>query len=148
MRVVIQRVEKANVLIDFDERKSIDNGLVVFLGITENDTEDDIKYLVKKIENIRIFDENDKMNLSVKDINGDIMIISQFTLYANTKNGNRPSFEKSLKYNLAKDIYDKFVDEIKKSNINIVTGKFGSDMKVSLINDGPVTIIIDSKGEI
>ena len=87
MRVVIQRVEKANVLIDYNERKSIDNGLVVFLGIKENDTDDDIKYLVKKIENIRIFDENDKMNLSIKDIKGDIMVISQFTLYANTKNG-------------------------------------------------------------
>lgn len=148
MRVVIQRVEKANVLIDNIEKKSISSGLVVFLGITENDKEEDIKYLVKKIENIRIFEENDKMNLSIKDIDGDIMIISQFTLYANTKNGNRPSFEKALKYDLAKNLYDKFVDEIKKSNINIVTGKFGSDMKVSLINDGPVTIIIDSKGEI
>ncbi len=145
MKVVIQRSLESGVLIDNKEKRSIDKGLVVLLGITNGDTIDDINYLVKKIINLRIFeDNNNKMNYSVKDINGSILLISQFTLYANTKDGNRPSFTDSMKFEEAKEMYNVFVDVIKKE-IDVVTGEFGSDMKVSITNDGPVTIIIDSK---
>ena len=148
MRVVIERTTKSSVLIDNKEKREIDKGLVVLLGIENSDTDEDINYLVKKIVNLRIFeDENNKMNYSVKDINGEILLISQFTLYANTSRGNRPSFDNSMKFNDAKELYDKFVSEIKKE-IKVKTGEFGSDMKVNTINDGPVTIIIDSKGEL
>lgn len=146
MKVVIQRCKSASVLINNKERRNIDNGLVIFLGITNDDNVDDINYLINKIVNLRIFeDENNKMNYSVQNINGSILLISQFTLYANTKKGNRPSFENSLKYDEALELYNLFIKEFKKTNVNIKTGEFGTDMKVSLINDGPVTIIIDSK---
>lgn len=146
MRVVIQRVTDASVLIDNKEEKTIDDGLVVLVGFTHNDTYDDIKYITKKIINLRIFeDDNNKMMYSVKDINGMILLISQFTLYADTKDGNRPSFKDALSYDLAKKLYDNFVNMMKETNLKIETGNFGSDMKVSLTNNGPVTIIIDSK---
>ena len=145
MRLVIQRVEKASVSYE-DRINSIDKGLVVLLGMTQGDNIDDINYLVRKLINLRIFnDEFGKMNYSVKDINGSILLVSQFTLYADTKDGNRPAFIKALGYEESEMLYNVFVEELGKTNINYKTGKFGADMKVSLINDGPVTIIIDSK---
>lgn len=149
MRTVIQRCTNANIIIDDKEEKNIDQGFVIYLGLTHNDTLEDINYIIKKIVNLRVFeDENEKMNLSIRDINGSVMIVSQFTLYANTKKGNRPSFERSMKFEEAKELYDRFIEEFKKENINYVTGNFGSYMKVSYTNDGPVTIIIDSKEDL
>lgn len=146
MRVVLQRCLNASVTIDNNESRSINNGLVIFLGVSNNDTDEDIDYLVKKITNLRIFeDNNNKMNYSIQDIKGSLLIISQFTLYADTKKGNRPSFTNSMSYDDAKEYYYRFIEKIKETNIDYKTGEFGSDMKVNLINDGPVTIIIDSK---
>ena len=145
MKVVVQRVLESSVLIDNIEKEEIKQGLMVLLGITYNDTEDDIKYLVNKIINLIIFKKDNKMDLSVKDINGDILLIPQFTLYANTKKGNRPSFENAMKPDVANLLFEKFKGELLNTNINSKFGKFGSHMQVSLINDGPVTIIIDSK---
>lgn len=145
MRVVVQRSKEASVSFN-DTINSIDKGLVVLLGMTNNDTIDDIKYLVKKIVNLRIFEDSDnKMNYSVKDINGSILLVSQFTLYASCKDGNRPSFTNALNYEESNKLYELFKTELKETGINFKTGEFGADMKVSLINDGPVTIIIDSK---
>ena len=146
MKVIIQRVIKASVLIDSKEERRIEKGMVILLGISKNDTTKDIDYLIRKIPKLRIFsDDNDKMNLSINDINGEILLISQFTLYANVKDGNRPSFEENMKYESAKELYNDFIYKLKNTNIKFKTGEFGSDMKVSLINDGPVTIIIDTK---
>lgn len=145
MRVVLQRVEKAQVVFD-KTKNNIDKGLMVLLGITNDDTEKDIDYLIKKISSLRIFeDENNKMNYSVQDINGSILLVSNFTLYADTKKGNRPSFTKSMSFEDAKKMYELFITKFKETNIPIKTGEFGADMKISLVNDGPVTIIIDSK---
>lgn len=145
MRVVIQRSKEASVSFN-DKVNKIDKGLVVLLGMTNNDTIEDIKYLVKKIVNLRIFEDSDnKMNYSVNDINGSILLISQFTLYASCKDGNRPSFTNALNYEESEKLYELFKEELNKTNIPFKTGEFGEDMKVSLINDGPVTIIIDSK---
>ncbi|MBO5530676.1 MAG: D-tyrosyl-tRNA(Tyr) deacylase [Bacilli bacterium] len=145
MRVVLQRVDNASV--EFDNTKnSIDKGLLVLLGVTNDDTENDIDYLIKKISNLRIFeDEDNKMNYSVQDIKGSILLVSNFTLYANTKKGNRPSFTNSMSYEDAKKMYELFIEKFKETNIPIKTGEFGADMKITLTNDGPVTIIIDSK---
>lgn len=145
MKVVIQRVLKSSVLIDNEYEEKINEGLMILLGITYNDNMDDINYLINKIVNLRIFEENDKMNLSVKDINGQILLIPQFTLYANTKKGNRPSFENAMKPDEASKLFDKFKEEILKTNVVTKFGKFGSHMEVSLVNNGPVTIIMDSK---
>ena len=145
MRLVIQRVSRASVEIDEKEVRKINKGFVVLLGICKSDTEEDMNYLINKLIKLRIFEENDKMNLSLDDVDGEILLISQFTLYANTKNGNRPSFEESMNYKDANILYDKFVKNLKEKYNKIKTGGFGSHMKVSLINDGPVTIIIDSK---
>lgn len=145
MRVVIQRCKEASVSFD-DKVNSIDQGLVILLGMTNGDTIEDINYLIKKITNLRIFEDSDnKMNYSVKDINGSILLISQFTLYASTKDGNRPSFTNALNYEESNKLYELFKVELEKTGIPFKTGEFGADMKVSLINDGPVTIIIDSK---
>jgi len=145
MRLVIQRCKEASVSYD-NVTNSIDKGLVVLLGMTNGDSIEDINYLVKKLVNLRIFEDSDnKMNYSVKDINGSILLVSQFTLYASTKDGNRPSFTNALNYNDSEELYESFKKELSKTDINYKTGSFGSDMKVSLINDGPVTIIIDSK---
>jgi D-tyrosyl-tRNA(Tyr) deacylase len=146
MRVVIQRVSSASVVADGMLRGSIQAGLLILLGITHNDTPSDVDKLVKKISALRIFsDEQGKMNLSVKDIHGDILVVSQFTLYASTKKGNRPSFTASAPPPIAIPLYEYFLqkmgDEIGKP---IQAGIFGADMKVSLLNDGPVTIIIDT----
>ena len=145
MRVVIQRSKEASVSYD-DVTNSIDKGLVILLGMTHGDTLEDINYLVKKISNLRIFEDSDnKMNLSIKDINGSILLVSQFTLYASCKDGNRPSFTDSMNYNDALSLYNLFIEKLKKTNIPFKTGEFGEDMKVNLENDGPVTIIIDTK---
>lgn len=147
MRVVIQRVSEASVTINREVKCSIGNGLVILFGIEENDSHEDIEWLCGKIIRLRIFgDENGAMNLSVKDIDGEIIVVSQFTLHASTKKGNRPSFIKAAKPNFAIPMYNKFVSQLEQGlGKKVHTGEFGADMKVELINDGPVTICIDSK---
>lgn len=146
MRVVVQRVKHASVTINGTVNGKINNGFLVLLGIQSTDSEQDVDYLVKKVANLRIFsDENDKMNLSLKDVNGELLIVSQFTLYANCKEGNRPSFVEAAKPDIAIPLYEYFVSECKKIIPVVETGIFGADMKVDLLNDGPVTIIMDSK---
>lgn len=145
MKVVIQRSKYSNVIIDNKIYNEIKGGLVIFSCFTIGDTMDDINYIVKKIINLRIFDdEHGIMNKSILDIKGNILSISQFTLYADTRKGNRPSYYKALNGMEAIKLYDIFNDELNKY-IKTVTGQFGADMKVSIQNDGPVTIIIDSK---
>ncbi|HMV13880.1 MAG TPA: D-aminoacyl-tRNA deacylase [Chitinophagales bacterium] len=147
MRVVIQRVANASVSIEGIEKGKINTGLLIFLGIEEQDDAADIAYLVKKIIPLRIFsDEAEKMNLSIQDIHGDILLISQFTLHASTKKGNRPSFIRAAKPASAIPLYEQFIKEMElQLGKKICTGIFGADMKITLLNDGPVTIIIDSK---
>ncbi|KFF20203.1 D-aminoacyl-tRNA deacylase [Flavobacterium hydatis] len=147
MRVVIQRVSSASVVVDGDKVADIQKGLLVFVGIEDADTQEDIDWLTGKITKIRIFsDENDVMNCSVQDINGEIIAVSQFTLHAGTKKGNRPSYIKASKPDVAIPLYESFVTTLEKEFGNkIQTGIFGADMKISLLNDGPVTIIMDSK---
>lgn len=146
MRVVIQRVKNASVEIDNKVNGKINTGFLVLLGIASTDTKQDVDYLVKKVVNLRVFsDENDKMNLALKDINGELLVISQFTLYGNCKDGNRPSFIEAARPDVAIPLYEYFVEECKKQITVVETGVFGADMKVSLLNDGPVTIIIESK---
>ena len=145
MRVVVQRVKHASVTINGTVNGKINNGFLVLLGVQSTDSEQDVDYLVKKVTNLRIFsDENDKMNLSLKDVNGELLIVSQFTLYANCKEGNRPSFVEAAKPDIAIPLYEYFVSECKKIIPVVETGIFGADMKVDLLNDGPVTIIMDS----
>lgn len=147
MRAVIQRVSKAAVTINNNLNGSINLGLLVLLALEENDTHADIEWLSKKIAQLRIFSDADgKMNLSVKEIDGDILLISQFTLFASTKKGNRPGFTRSAKPETAIPLYEKFIGELEiLLEKKVQTGIFGADMKVELLNDGPVTIIIDSK---
>lgn len=146
MRVVIQRVKNASVEIDGNVNGKINTGFLVLLGIASTDAKQDVDYLVKKVVNLRVFsDENDKMNLSLKDVNGELLVISQFTLYGNCREGNRPSFIEAARPDVAVPLYEYFVEECKKQISVIKTGVFGADMKVSLLNDGPVTIIIESK---
>lgn len=149
MRVVIQRVSEAAVKIDGTIVGEISKGLVVLLGIAQEDTEQDALYLIQKLINLRIFSDADgKMNLSVQDCGGELLVVSQFTLYADTKKGNRPSYIRAARPEHAIPLYEFFLQELQKQFQGpIQTGKFGADMKVSLINDGPVTIIIDSRGE-
>lgn len=146
MRIVVQRVIESSVKVDNKIVGKINNGFLVLLGIKTTDTKEDADYLVRKLINLRVFsDENDKMNLALKDVNGELLIISQFTLYGDCKkSGNRPSFTDSAKPDIAIPLYEYFVEECKKQISTVQTGIFGADMKVSLINDGPVTIIIDS----
>ena len=147
MKTVIQRVSSASVIISEKIVAQIDNGLLVLVGIEDADSQEDIHWLSQKIVNLRIFgDENDVMNLSVKDIQGDIIVVSQFTLHANTKKGNRPSYIKASKPEIAIPLYENFVQQMElELGKKIQTGKFGADMKVALVNEGPITIIIDSK---
>jgi D-tyrosyl-tRNA(Tyr) deacylase len=147
MRAVIQRVSKASVSIDASIYSQINNGLLVFLGIEDADTAEDIEWLSNKIINLRIFnDENGVMNVSVKDSNGDILVVSQFTLHASTRKGNRPSYIKASKPEFAIPIYEQLVQQLSAElGKTIRTGIFGADMKVELLNDGPVTIVIDTK---
>lgn len=147
MKIVIQRVSEASVVINNSEVASIKRGLLILLGIVNEDTQEDINWLCNKIVNLRIFpDENGVMNTSLKATDGDVILVSQFTLHASTKKGNRPSYIKAAKPDVAIPLYEKFKETLQKNlQKPIQTGVFGADMKVNLINDGPVTIIIDSK---
>jgi len=149
MKAVIQRVSQASVTINNEKVANIGLGLLILVGIEDADAQDDIDWLTSKIVQLRIFnDENEVMNKSVQDVKGDIIVVSQFTLHASTKKGNRPSYLKASKPNVAIPLYEAFVTSIEKSiGKKIQTGQFGADMKVNLINDGPVTIIIDTKNK-
>jgi D-tyrosyl-tRNA(Tyr) deacylase len=147
MRVVIQRVSKASVSISGKLKSSIGNGLLILLGIEDADTEDDINWLCTKIANLRIFpDENEVMNLSLQDVDGELMVVSQFTLHASTRKGNRPSYIRASKPEIAIPMYESFIKKLSTATArNVATGEFGAMMDIELINSGPVTIIIDSK---
>lgn len=147
MRTVIQRVSSASVTIEGVEKSAIGWGLLILLGIEHDDNEEDIQWLCKKIAALRIFsDEAGLMNLSVQDIKGSMIVVSQFTLFASTKKGNRPSFIRSAKPDYAIPLYEQFVETLRReSGLPVLTGEFGADMKVALLNDGPVTILMDSK---
>ena len=149
MKVVIQRVSKASVTIDGEQVASISTGLLILLGIVNEDTLEDIKWLTNKIVNLRVFgDENDIMNNSLLDVNGNAVVVSQFTLHASTKKGNRPSYIKAAKPDVAVPLYESFVKQLEVDlGKKIQTGQFGAHMEVALVNDGPVTIIIDSKNK-
>ena len=149
MRVVLQRVSHASVTINQKLKSAIAQGLLILIGIEDADNADDIDWMVKKISQLRIFDdENGVMNKSVMDINGEVLVISQFTLHASTKKGNRPSYIRASKPDFAIPVYEQFVASLSKIiNKKVGTGKFGADMKIELLNDGPVTIIIDSKNK-
>lgn len=145
MRTIIQRVKYAKVNVDDKTIGKIDKGFLILLGITHNDTEKEMKWLAKKIKDLRIFeDKNAKMNLSLEEVQGEVLIISQFTLYGNCIKGRRPAFIDAAKPDLANDLYLKFINEFKNFGIKTETGEFGADMKVELLNDGPVTLIIDT----
>lgn len=150
MKVVIQRVAKASVTIDGEKVASINKGLLILLGVANEDTESDIKWLSNKIVNLRIFgDETGVMNTSLADVNGDAIVVSQFTLQASTKKGNRPSYIQAAKPDVAIPLYESFVKQLENDlGKPVQTGRFGADMKVDLLNDGPVTIIIDSKNKL
>jgi len=146
MKIVIQRSLKSEVSVNNKIVGKIEKGLVLLVGFHEEDTIEDIDYLVNKIVKLRIFeDENQKMNKSILDVNGEILSISQFTLQADTKKGNRPSFIKAMNYEKAKEMYELFNNKLKDKKINVYTGIYGDDMKVSITNDGPVTIILESR---
>lgn len=146
MKIVIQRVSEANVKVEGTIVGNISDGLLLLIGIDEEDEKNDADWLIQKVLNLRIFgDENGKLNLSVKDVEGEILCISQFTLIADYKKGNRPSFIKAAKPDVAIPLFEYFKEEIAKSGLKIESGIFGADMKVSLLNDGPVTIVMDSK---
>ena len=149
MKVVIQRVSQASVTINGKKVASIQKGLLILLGIVDDDQQEDIDFLVRKIVNLRIFnDANGVMNTSLLDVDGEIIVVSQFTLHASTKKGNRPSYIKAAKPEVAIPLYENFVSTLQKEiDAKVQTGEFGADMKVELLNDGPVTIIIDSKNK-
>ncbi|MBQ2917204.1 MAG: D-tyrosyl-tRNA(Tyr) deacylase [Clostridia bacterium] len=145
MKFVIQRVKNASVTVDNKVVGSINKGFLVLIGITHTDTKEIADVLIKKLIKLRIFeDENEKMNLALNDVNGELLLVSQFTLYANCTGGNRPAFIDAAKPDYANELYEYIIDECKKQEINVQTGIFGADMKVNLLNDGPVTIILDS----
>lgn len=145
MRFVIQRVKNASVKVDNKITGKIEDGFLVLIGITQNDTKETADVLTNKMLKLRVFsDENDKMNLSLKDIGGSLLLVSQFTLYANCKNGNRPDFISAAKPDYANEMYEYIINKCKLEGYNVETGIFGADMKVELLNDGPVTIILDS----
>lgn len=146
MRIVLQRVKKASVVVDGKIVSEIGKGLLVLLGAEKGDTEAEADYLAKKIVNLRIFpDENDKMNLSIKDVVGEVLVVSQFTLASYIKKGNRPSFSDALEEGVAEKLYEKFVDNIKSEGLRVRKGVFKARMEVSLVNDGPVTFILERK---
>ena len=147
MKIVIQRVMKASLTVNGKSRASINQGLVLLVGIGPDDVQEDLTYAVRKITNMRIFSvEEGKMNLSVRDIKGEVLSVSQFTLFANTKKGNRPAFTGAAQADLASHLYDQFNQELAQF-VPVQTGIFGSDMQVSLTNDGPVTILLDTKNK-
>ena len=144
MKLVIQRVRNAKVDVDGKTVGSIEKGFLVLLGVTHTDTKETADYLVKKLCKLRVFeDENGKMNLSIKDVRGQLLIVSQFTLYADCSGGNRPSFVNAAKPDLANELYEYFCEKCKEEPVEVQKGIFGADMKVSLLNDGPVTIILE-----
>ena len=144
MRVLIQRVKEASVKVDGKEVGKIDKGFLVLVGITHTDTEKEADYLSKKVTNLRVFeDENGKMNLSLKDVGGKLLIVSQFTLYGNCLDGNRPSFTDAAKPDMANELYEYFCKKCEETGIEVQKGIFGADMKVNLLNDGPVTLMIE-----
>lgn len=146
MKLLVQRVSSAQVDVDSKTVGKINNGFLVLIGVTHTDTREIADYLVKKICNLRVFkDENSKMNLSIKDVDGELLIVSQFTLYADCQHGNRPSFVNSAKPDMANELYEYFVEKCRKEVKNVETGIFGADMKVSLLNDGPVTIMLEKE---
>ena len=149
MRIVIQRVTQASVEINNQVKGQIGQGLLLLAGFTADDTEEDLKWMAGKVAQLRIFsDEQDKMNLSVQDVQGDVLVISQFTLYANTKKGNRPSYINAAPPAIAVPLYERFVGILEEAlGKPVQTGEFGADMKVSLLNDGPVTIVMDTKNK-
>ena len=145
MKLVIQRVKNAKVDVEGKTVGKIEKGFLVLLGVTHDDTKEKADYLVKKLCNLRVFeDENGKMNLDIKKINGKLLIVSQFTLYANCKDGNRPSFIEAAKPEIANELYEYFCKKCQEKEIEVQTGIFGADMQVSLTNDGPVTIILEN----
>ena len=145
MKAVIQRVKYSNVKIDGEVVGKCENGFMILLGVWQGDTKADADKLVKKIPNLRIFeDENGKMNKSIADIGGEILVVSQFTLYGDCRKGRRPSFDSAMKPEAANKIYEEFVEYIKGNGLRVETGRFGADMKVELLNDGPVTMLLDS----
>lgn len=146
MRAVVQRVSSSCVKVQEEIVGSINKGFMVLLGISKEDNLQDIDYIVDKITGLRVFeDEDEKMNLSIRDVSGEILLVSQFTLYGDVRRGKRPSFSSALSGDEAVLIYEKVIEELKKRDIKVETGKFGADMKVSIENDGPVTILLDSK---
>jgi D-tyrosyl-tRNA(Tyr) deacylase len=148
MRAVVQRVKHSSVTVEGDIVGKIEKGLTVLIGITHDDTEKDINYILDKVENLRVFeDENGKMNLSVKDIGGEILYISQFTLYGDVRGGRRPSYTQAMAYDDAEKLFVRFISLARSREVPIQTGQYGADMKVEILNDGPVTILIDSKKE-
>ncbi len=145
MRAVLQRVRHASVTVDGEVIGKITGGLLVLLGIKTSDTEKELDWMVKKVAGLRIFtDENDKMNKSVQDVGGEMLVVSQFTLYGDCVKGRRPGFSDAARPDLAVPLYEKFVEKTKEMGINVETGEFGADMKVELLNDGPVTLVVDS----
>ena len=148
MRAVVQRVDRASVTVDSRVTGRAGRGLLVLLGVAEGDTDKDLQYMVDKVAGLRIFeDENEKMNLSVKDIGGEILAVSQFTLCGDCRRGKRPSFDKAAKPDVANDYYERFVELCRKAGIHVETGVFRAHMLVELVNNGPVTILLDSKKE-
>lgn len=148
MRAVVQRVEETRLEVDNELVSEIKGGLLVYIAVEDNDTEEDLEYIFKKVTMMRIFcDEDDKMNLSVKDVGGEILLVSQFTLYGDARKGNRPNFMKSAKAEKAESYYETFKEKLKTSGINFKTGIFGADMHIHAHLSGPVTILLDSKKE-
>ena len=146
MKLLVQRVSSAKVDVDSKTVGKINKGFLVLIGVTHTDTKEIADYLVKKLCNLRVFkDENSKMNLSIKDVDGELLIVSQFTLYADCQHGNRPSFVNSAKPDMANELYEYFVERCRKEVKNVETGIFGADMKVSLLNDGPVAIMLEKE---
>ncbi len=146
MRAVIQQVKNANVVVENEEISKIDKGFLVFLGVKDTDTLDDLAYVKKKIEKLRVFvDEDDKMNLSIGDVGGKILLVSQFTLYGDVRKGNRPSFIEAARPEKANEFYEILKDELIEDGFDVETGKFQAHMEVGLINDGPITILVDSE---
>ena len=146
MRAVVQRVKEANVKVDGETIGEIKKGLVILLGIKDNESVEDKKYMVDKISNLRIFEDDDeKMNLSVKDIEGEVLLVPNFTIYGDCRKGRRPSFAGAARPEIAEGIYEELRDLIRNEGINVETGKFRADMEVNIVNDGPVTVILDSE---